>query len=343
MKTEYVKINNENYRSALVKSAKVLKEGGLVAFPTETVYGLGADAFNPEAVKSIFSAKGRPADNPLILHISDLKLLEKIVADVPETAKKLMERFWPGPLTIIMNKKEGVIDEVTAGLDTVAVRMPSNKIAFDLISECQIPVAAPSANKSTRPSPTRAEDVAEDLDGEIDIILDGGPTVFGLESTVIDVTCEPPAILRPGYITVDDFLSVIDDVVLDKSIKSPKAKPKSPGQKYKHYAPKAEVFVFVGSENEVAEKMNEFLKTHSTKIGCIVTSGVASLVNCDIKRIISEKNDFLTYAKSIFSTFRDMDHESCDYILVEGVSEDGYGEAIMNRLNKSSSGKIIYL
>ncbi len=297
--------------SDLRLAAETLKRGGLVAFPTETVYGLGANALDGKAVEKIFEAKGRPNDNPLIVHVSDKEELFALVSKVPEKAQKLMDKFWPGPLTLVLNKSKSVPRAVTAGQETVAIRMPNNKIALELIKQSGIPVAAPSANVSTRPSPTEAKHVLEDLDGKIDAIIDGGRTDIGLESTVIDLTSETPTILRPGKITKEELEKVIGKI----EIKTKAGKvAKAPGMKYKHYSPKARVIL-------VRKKEIPSLKR---KLGTKKTG------------IILKEGTFEEFAKSLFSKFREMDKRGIEVILVEKIKEKGLGVAIMNRLKKAA-------
>lgn len=312
MDTKILKIDSENVDGSLIKvAADILKNGGLVAFPTETVYGLGANAFDVSAVKGIFTAKGRPNDNPLIVHISDESKLDELVVDVNSDAKKLMDAFWPGPLTIIFKKKECVPLEVTGGLDSVAVRVPKGKIAFELIRESGVPVVAPSANLSGKPSPTDGVHTIEDLDGKVDCIIDGGSVDIGLESTVIDMTSDVPEILRPGRVTKEDIESVIGHVV---EACGHSETPKSPGMKYKHYSPSARV-VIVNSEEAVDEfvSSNSDLKIRVLKYSCDEEMG-----------------------RNMFRDFRLADSEGYDVILVYEVSETGFGRAIMNRLKRAS-------
>ena len=261
MQTEVIKIDPEHMDLEEMKRAgKFLAKGELVAFPTETVYGLGGDALNPEAAGKIYAAKGRPSDNPLIVHIADVSDLERIVTEVPEQAKKLAEAFWPGPLTMIFWKKDQVPDATTGGMDTVAVRMPNHPVALELIRQSGCLIAAPSANTSGRPSPTEAAHVAEDMDGRIPMILDGGSVNIGIESTIIDLTEEIPMVLRPGYITPEMLSEVLGEpVILDPGIvaEDDTKKPKAPGMKYKHYAPKADMIIVDGTSESVIAKINE--------------------------------------------------------------------------------------
>ena len=312
MKTKILKINPKNPETHKIReAAKIIVKGGLVAFPTETVYGLGADALNKDAVKKIFIAKGRPLDNPLIVHVSGVKQARSLVKEIPNNAKKLMEKFWPGPLTIIMKKSKLVPDIVTCGLDSVAIRMPKNKIALKLIEHSKCPIAAPSANLSGKPSPTRAEHVIDDLNGKIECIIDGGEVNIGLESTVIDLTQTPPVILRPGRITKKQIERVIGKV--QKSKKGFMKKPKSPGMKYKHYSPNAKVII-VKTENE----FKKIYKKYPDK---------------KIKQLRYASK--VEMAKNLFKDFREADKKGYDIIVVKEVDEKGIGCAIMDRLRKA--------
>ena len=303
-------------KKELQEAAKFLRENKLVAFPTETVYGLGANALNKESIKKIYKAKGRPSDNPLIAHIADFEDIHKLTEEIPGKAKKLIEKFWPGPLTIVLKKKESVPDELTAGSKFVAIRMPSNQIAREIIRLAKTPVAAPSANLSTKPSPTKVEHVIDDLTGRIEGIVDGGEVEVGIESTVIDLTSDVPTILRPGKISKEQMEEIIGRV--ETKTKSG-AVAKSPGMKYKHYSPEAKV-VLTNKEN--FQKLKE--KYGGKKIGEIK-------LTCTLEY----------YAKIIFSEFRRMDKEGMEIILVESVPEIGLGTGIMNRLKKAASEIII--
>lgn len=343
MKTRILKIDESNFEN--LDEAKNLIQGGeLVAFPTETVYGLGADGLNEEAVKKIFIAKGRPQDNPLILHISDRKMLESLVKNISEEAKILMETFWPGPLTIVFQKSEVVPDIITAGLDTVAIRMPENEIALELIKRSNTPIAAPSANISGRPSPTDAITCYDDLKGKVELIIDGGDTIVGLESTVIDMTGEIPVILRPGAVTLEMVRDLLPKAVIDKGILKEKETPKSPGQKYKHYAPKADAYLLVGTTEEKLAKLDDFIKNNqSKKMGLMATKEILEKIHypdLEIKNLGSI-NDLETFGSLIFKDLRDLDKLKVDIIICEGVEEKGLGLAIMNRLKKSASNRYI--
>ena len=264
MITIFEKIDSDNINMDLIeKAAGILRKGGLVAFPTETVYGLGADGLNASACKKIYEAKGRPSDNPLILHIGNISQLKDIVCDIPECAVKIIDRFWPGPVTLVFRKKPIVPDSVSGGLITVAVRFPSNPVARAIINAAKTPVAAPSANTSGKPSPTRAKHVLHDMDGKIDMIIDGGSCEVGLESTIVDVTGKKPVILRPGGITKEMLEEVVGAIDIDPAVYkalSAGEKPKAPGMKYTHYSPDAEVFLVKGEKSNVAEKINQLVK-----------------------------------------------------------------------------------
>lgn len=253
METEIVAVDKENVRDEdLLEAAHIIRKGGLVAFPTETVYGLGANALNEEAAKKIYEAKGRPSDNPLIAHIAQCSELEPLVSEIPEAGRRLMEAYWPGPLTLVFPKSDRVPYGTTGGLDTVAVRMPSDPVARALIRLAEVPVAAPSANTSGRPSPTEAGHVYEDMNGRIDMILDGGPVGIGLESTIVDVTGPVPMLLRPGAITLEMLRETVGDVEVDPAVSGPVTldrKPKAPGMKYRHYAPAAELILVEADES----------------------------------------------------------------------------------------------
>lgn len=346
METIVIKADPENFDSEILRpAAKALAEGRLVAFPTETVYGLGADAMNADAVKGIFKAKGRPSDNPLIVHISDIKQLDGIVSSVPEKARRLMEAYWPGPLTLIMPKNEKVPDATTAGLSTVAVRMPRNKIALELIRLSGVPIAAPSANLSGSPSPTCAAHVISDLSGRIDYIIDGGSTRVGLESTVVDMTSDPPAVLRPGGISPEMLEKVIGPVhVVRLSEISKDTVPKSPGMKYRHYSPKAEMILVDGEAQHVVDAINELVRKNrakNRKTGVMASAENREKYDADVVLCPGSRNDPESVAASIYGCLRDFDRLGVDIIFSETFPEKGIGLAIMNRLQKAAGGRII--
>ncbi|WBW50269.1 L-threonylcarbamoyladenylate synthase [Peptoniphilus equinus] len=320
------------------------KEGGLVVFPTETVYGLGADGTNPKALKKIFKAKGRPGDNPLILHIARRDQLQGIVAEVSKEAEALMDAFWPGPLTLIFKRKATIPDEVTAGLDTVAVRMPSHKVAHEILDAVNRPIAAPSANISGRPSTTTYKRVYEDLNGLVDIIVDGGQADVGIESTVVDTTVTPPMVLRPGKITVEELDDVVPGMTIDETIisKDDGKVPKSPGQKYKHYAPRAEAYCFVGNVNNVIAHINKAIAEHgSEKIAVLATDETMdSYQGAYFLKSMGSRDHLETIAQNLFEYLRECDDEAVDIIFVEGFEMRGLGVSIMNRLLKACGGRV---
>lgn len=328
MKTKILQINPYAIDTNKIKvAARTIRNGGLVAFPTETVYGLGANAYSEKAVRKIFVAKGRPPDNPLIVHISSLDMLNTVIAELPPTAKPLLN-LWPGPITLVLPHSERIPDVVTAGLDTVGVRMPNHPIALALIRESGVPIAAPSANLSGRPSPTSAEHVIDDLYGKVDIIIDGGQVRIGLESTVLDVTHDPPTVLRPGAITPEDLETILGRVrVAGES----NGTPRSPGMKYRHYSPKAPLHVLSRKE------MHKFIEQHrDLKIGIILLKdGLEHAQTFDGTTFVAK--DIYDYALNMFGWFREFDKMGTDVILAEPVEEKGLGLAIMNRLRKAES------
>lgn len=329
MITKVIKINPESpEEEKIMEAANIIRKGGLVAFPTETVYGLGADALNPDAVKSIFKAKGRPADNPLIIHVSNLEQMEQ-VAKLNKISLKLIEKFFPGPIALVMKKKKIVPYITSGGLDKIAVRMPDNRVALKLI-ETSCPLAAPSANLSGKPSPTRAEHVIHDFNGKIDMIIDAGETRTGLESTVIDTTEFPVKVLRPGPVT----LEMIKEVVSAET-------EKSISDKYAHYSTSAELVLVVGRKEKVPEAIREVLKGYKTsgkKVGIIAAKepDIEARPACFIK---IDRDSPLELAKNLFSYMRDMEGK-VDVIIVEGIEETGFGYAIMDRLKKGADNVI---
>ncbi len=331
MKTELLKITDD--LSPLKVAGEIIKNGGLVAFPTETVYGIGADGLNATAVRKIFEAKGRPSDNPLILHIAKYADAEKIGYMNP-MAKKIAEHFWSGPVTVIVKKKSIVPDAVSAGLDTVAIRMPSSQIASRLIEYAGTPIAAPSANLSGKPSPTRFIDVCDDLNGRVDMIIDGGSCNIGIESTVVDTTGELPVILRPGGITREQLEEIFGEVEVEKHKKegSSDYKPKSPGMKYLHYTPKAKVTVFDGDAvAKISAQLEENVKKGiKTGVFCKDTSSYP----CE--NIITWGSSASDMANIMFAAFRDFDRMGVDEILCELPGEDGLGLGVRNRIFKSA-------
>jgi len=337
-------VNGANDK-AFKDAAKALRDGKLVAFPTETVYGLGADALNPDAVRKIYEAKGRPSDNPLIVHIAEVCKLNELVVQIPEAANLLIEAFWPGPLTMIFKKSNLIPDIITAGLDTVAVRMPNNPIAQKLIREAGVPVAAPSANLSGRPSPTTCKHVIDDLNGRIDYIIDGGPCQVGVESTVLDVTTDIPVILRPGGITLEMLENVLGKVRTDSVLEiKGDVKPRSPGMKYRHYSPKAEMFLISGKSESVVKKINELIKESSRqglKVGVLTSRENANKYNADVIINAGSVKHIEQIAAGLYDSLRTFDDEKVDIIYSETFEEKGVGRAVMNRLKKAAAGKII--
>lgn len=318
-------------------AAQCLKSGGTVVFPTETVYGLGADAFNDAAIDKIYKAKGRPSDNPLIVHIADINSLSTLTDNVSEDCQKLIDKFWPGPLTIIFPKSARVHMRVTAGLDTVAVRFPSNPIARKLIKESGVFIAAPSANLSGSPSPTVARHVIDDLDGRVDYIITGSDCDIGLESTVIDMTGDVPNILRPGAITLEMIKEIFPNATEDKCTFSDVEKPKCPGMKYKHYAPKAEVQVVVGVKENIRRYIENQLKINTNCGVMTYRGGDYSDAVC----VLSAGNDMNDYASKLFYNLRVFDEYKVDRVYAEFTEEGGIGTAVRNRLYKSAGNNII--
>ncbi|RPI04814.1 MAG: threonylcarbamoyl-AMP synthase [Ignavibacteriae bacterium] len=313
----------------------VLNAGGLVAFPTETVYGLGADAFNQAAVRKIFEAKGRPSDNPLIVHVASLEIAWHFISDISEKGLTLASRFWPGPLTLVVKRKEIVPSLVTAGLETVAIRIPNHAVTLELLARFGGGLVGPSANSSGRPSPTSADHVVQDLNGKIDLILDSGPTIIGLESTVIDVTTNPPVILRLGGLSREDIEKEIGETHRTRSKDLLK---RSPGTRYRHYAPRAQVVIVPHQDRDAFVKQLEHLKDEGKRVGAITSSEDLNAVDRSPSHLIlSSSVD--RYAQQIFHALRELDRSQVDCILVEGVEETGIGAAIMDRLMKASENK----
>jgi len=334
-------VETEQGQEALREAGEIIRKGGLVAFPTETVYGLGGDALNPESSRKIYAAKGRPSDNPLIVHIAEMEMLSSIVEEIPAKAKQLADRFWPGPLTMIFNKSDKVPLETTGGLQTVAVRMPSDKVAMAFIKAADGYIAAPSANTSGRPSPTVAKYVAEDLDGKIEMILDGGQLCIGLESTIVDMTVEPPMILRPGYITKEMLEDVLGEVAVDKTLLDPTSKtaPKAPGMKYRHYAPKGELTIVDGESVKVVDWINAHVKEaleKGQKVGIICTDETKALYPQGVKKSVGNRQNEETVARELYRVLREFDDEGMEVMYSESFAESGIGVAIMNRLLKAA-------
>lgn len=330
------------------RAGRILRQGGLVAFPTETVYGLGGNALDPEASMKIYAAKGRPSDNPLIVHIADMAHLYPIAEDVPEAAIRLADVWWPGPVTMIFRKKAIVPDETSGGLSTVAVRMPNHPIALALIRAAGGYIAAPSANTSGRPSPTRAEHVMEDLDGRIDMVIDGGEVRIGLESTIVDFTGEVPCILRPGYVNEQKLREILGEVTTDPAIIAPDGatglKPKAPGMAYRHYAPKAKLSIVTGNMEAVIEKINELAGRDALMgktVGIIATDETAMRYTGGHVRDIGSIESDKEIAQHLFSVLRDFDDDGVDIIYSEAFDTPRMGQAIMNRLLKAAGHSVI--
>lgn len=349
MDTKIVKITDKEQvkDEELLEAAEILRNGGLVAFPTETVYGLGANALNEEAAKKIYAAKGRPSDNPLIAHISSMDELPAIVEEIPEAGRKLAEKYWPGPLTMIFPKKDIVPMGTTGGLNTVAVRMPSDKIASRLIKLAGVPVAAPSANTSGRPSPTMAEHVIEDMNGKIEMIIDGGQVGIGVESTIVDVSGKIPTLLRPGAVTIEMLRETLGEVEIDPAILGPMSKdvkPKAPGMKYRHYAPKAGMVLVEGDQDAVVSYINKEAKqaiSEGKRVGIICTEESRACYPEGILEVIGSREQEETVAHNLFAVLRNFDEREVDCIFSESFSKDQLGQAIMNRLCKAAGYHIV--
>ncbi|GHH97931.1 L-threonylcarbamoyladenylate synthase [Neobacillus kokaensis] len=327
----------------IVDAAHFLRENEVVALPTETVYGLGGNAENDEAVTKIFAAKGRPSDNPLIIHIADKVQLDRFVKEIPVKADALMDAFWPGPLTIIFNKKEGVLSEkATAGLNTVAVRMPDHPVALALLAACDLPIAAPSANSSGKPSPTTAAHVVDDLNGKIAGVLDAGATGVGVESTVVDCTEEIPVIFRPGGITKEQLETVIGEVRIDPALTNTEgaARPKSPGMKYRHYAPNAPLYLVSGTR-EFLQHLVEEKRQEGLRVGVLTTEEHTGEFDADVVLACGRRSELESVAAALYDILRRFNQTDVDVIFSEMFPTSGVGLAIMNRLQKAAGNKII--
>ena len=343
MQTLVLSPGPEAYRRA----AGLLSEGQLVAFPTETVYGLGANALDAKAVLSVFEAKGRPADNPLIVHIHSRDQLPDL-CEIPPLAPVLMEAFWPGPLTLLFPKKEAVPDEVTAGLPTVAIRMPSHPVAAEMLRVSGLPVAAPSANTSGRPSPTLAQYCREDLDGRVDMIIDGGQVGLGLESTIIDLTDTTPVILRPGFVTWEKLQEVLGNVNAGSLVPdlNDETAPKAPGMKYRHYAPQGNLTIVDGPQDKVTAYINEKISIHRSegiRTGVICTEETKNVYAADLVKSAGSREDEESVARELFRILREFDDEGAGEIYAESFDSTGIGRAVMNRLLKAAGQRIVHL
>lgn len=348
METKIIKIENELYDKEVLRlPSEALAQGRTVAFPTETVYGIGANALDESAIKKIFKAKGRPSDNPLIVHVTTMDAVETLVDEVTPVAQKLMDAFWPGPLTIIFKKSVAVPESVTAGLSTVAIRMPSHPIARDLIELSGVPIAAPSANLSGKPSPTTGDHVIEDLSGRVDYIIVGEQTNVGLESTVVDATGEIVIILRPGGVTKEALEAVVGPVKTDPAIEADnmdKLIPKSPGMKYTHYAPEAEVLLLQGTEVamvEMIQSMCERFVNSGKRVGIMTCDEHVEDYACGVVLSLGSKDELEKVARQLFGTLRAFDKHGVDIILAESFEEIGLGSAVMNRLRKAAGNQVI--
>lgn len=340
MQTKILRVNPRNPSiSQIRQAAKTIRSGDVVAFPTETVYGLGANALDSKSVRKIFAAKGRPSDNPLIVHISDITEIGILADNIPNMAYDLMERFWPGPLTLVLKKSKIVPKIVTGGLDTVAIRMPKNEIAQAIIREAGVPVAAPSANVASRPSPTMAKHVREDLAGKISMIIDGGPTKIGIESTVVDLSKKTPMLLRPGSVTIEQLREIVGAVKIHPIIFGKKTKTihRSPGMKYRHYSPSAKIILVEGTKaNQKISQLLHQYKSQGMQVG--ILSMEKSHTKSDLTRFIGSNPS--TIAANLFKSFREFDEKKIDIILAQGISQKGLGLGIMNRLGKAAYKKI---
>ncbi|MCW4020143.1 MAG: L-threonylcarbamoyladenylate synthase [Candidatus Bathyarchaeota archaeon] len=348
-RTIVLNVNREEPEMVKIReAAAVIRSGGLVAFPTETVYGLGADALNPNAVARIYAAKKRPLDNPIIVHVARKEDIHILSEEAPKSANKLMEAFWPGPLTLVLKASRIVPKATTGGLETVAIRMPSFKVALALIRESAVPIAAPSANLAGKPSPTTAQHVERDLGGRIDLILDAGPTEVGVESTVLDLTTTPPQVLRPGGVPYEELKDVLGRVELHPSVVADRSvrlvKVRSPGVKHKHYAPNAEIVVVEGRLDAAVMKVQELADHYmemSRKVGILATDETEFRYRANVIKCLGSRKDLATMARNLFRLLREFDEEEVDVIVAEGVPQRGLGLAVMNRLRKASGFNIV--
>lgn len=349
MRTEILSIDQNNIdESEMKRAGALIAAGELVAFPTETVYGLGGDALDPKAAKKIYAAKGRPSDNPLIVHIADFSDMNRVGKNIPPQAKLLADAFWPGPLTIIVEKSDQVPDATTGGMDTVAVRMPNHPVALSLIRNSGRLIAAPSANTSGRPSPSEAAHVAEDLSGKIPMIIDGGSVSIGIESTIIDLTEEFPMVLRPGYITPEMLSEVLgEEVIIDPGIiaADDTTKPKAPGMKYKHYAPKADMVIVEGATEAVVSQINKLVgqkQEIGQKVAVIATEETRDLYRADVVLCIGKREDEDSIASHLYKILRECDELEVQAIFSESLATPRIGQAIMNRMLKAAGHQVIW-
>jgi len=348
-KTLLLKVNPQKPETEKIQTAAAfIKKGGLVAFPTETVYGLGADALNAEAVLALFEAKKRPLDNPPIVHVENINDVYKLSKHVSLKAEKLMRKFWPGPLTLVFKHADAVPKVTVAGLDTVAIRMPQHNVALALIKESGCPIAAPSANLAGKPSPTSAKHVFDDLNGRIDAILDGGPTCIGVESTVVDMSVNPPVVLRPGGTPFEALKQALGEVKLHPFVVAekelPVAKARSPGMRHRHYAPNAKVILVEGSVIAVTAKVKELIAAYrleACRVGVLATDETMAAYRADVVKSLGSRFNLEVIAQNLFRLLREFDAEGVDIVIAEGVPADGLGLAVMNRLRKASAYNII--
>ncbi len=347
--TLWLRVDPENPEIEKIRTAAdVIKKGGLVAFPTETVYGLGADALNPSAVAKIFEAKKRPPDNPIIVHIADKQDVHRLARTVPKIAEILMARFWPGPLTLVLKRSDQVPDTTVVGLDTVAIRMPSNRVALALIKESGTPIAAPSANLAGKPSPTEAQHVLDDLAGKIDVVLDAGPARIGVESTVVDLTVSPPEVLRAGGTPYEKLKEVLGEVRLHATVLADKAvsvsTARSPGMRHRHYAPEAQMILVEGETDKATAKIQELADLHRAegkRVGILTTVEIQSRFEADVVKPLGRNDDLATIARNLFRLLREFDKENVDVIIAQGVITRDVGLAVMNRLRRAANFNIV--
>ncbi len=342
LSTRYIKVNPACPETdVILEAGRILSRGGLVAFPTETVYGLGANALDGRAVARIFEAKGRPADNPLIVHVACREEVKHLAQNIPPAAEILMDAFWPGPLTLVLPAGPAVPPETTAGLDTLAVRMPRHPVALALIRAAGVPLAAPSANLSGRPSPTTAEHVLQDLNGRIEAVLDGGPAGVGLESTVLDLTGSVPVILRPGGVTPEELRELLGEVEVDPAFTD---RPRSPGMKYTHYAPEAPLLLIEGEPGAVAARLMELAREQKAlgrRVGILSCSGNRDYASVGEVVLAGRREDPGTVATGLYAALRRFNELGVDLILAEGLEDSGIGLAVMNRLRKAAVRRIV--
>lgn len=349
MNTKIVSVNREDFcQSDLKEAGEIIRQGGLVAFPTETVYGLGGNALDETAAARIYAAKGRPSDNPLIVHIAEISDIEALAVSIPDVAYRLAERFWPGPMTMILNKKELVPMATTGGLQTVAIRLPSDEIARALIRESGCFIAAPSANASGRPSPTTAAHVVEDLSGRIEMIIDGGASDIGLESSIIDLSGTQPMILRPGFITKEDFAQVVSEVDYDRAVLARQPQEsivaKAPGMKYRHYAPKGQIYIVEGQQEAVTKKINELVseqKQQGVKVAVLCAEETKNQYQCDKVVSLGTLKGETEISAHLFGALRSFDTEQIAVIYSESFEQTRLSKAIMNRLRKAAGYQMI--